>query len=92
MPNIKVWGPGPGQGIRDDEQYVYPTRDVPGALAKGTLIEKVNSGQGDSFPDCTRGRVLGSEMMGGLVLFYCVEWDAAPGVPIWINADRTRPL
>lgn len=88
MPKFVQWDPDQ----KVDEQYTYPTGDAPGALPKGTHILKADSVEGDSFPDGTLGIVMGSHLMGGLALFYCVEWEGALGVPIWINANRTSPL
>ena len=68
------------------------TRDEAwGAMRNGTVIEKCNSQPGDSFPDGTRGMIVGSQIIK-VEHFYFILWEPMPKVPIAISMHRIRPV
>lgn len=66
----------------DPNEYValYMTKQSPGALLNGTIIEKVNSEPGDGHPDGTVGEIVGSmdeafiPALGRRMRAYFVKW------------------
>ena len=69
---------------------VRVTSQVPGAILNGTLVEKVNSRDGDSHKDGDRARVVGSIVGREGQIAYCVEWDDLPGLTVFVGAERVR--
>lgn len=81
---------------------VFTREEAPGALGNGTPVAKVRSEPGDTFPDGTRGTVLGSIGPGpdeptptphgatippGAYLYF-VEWEPRPRYAIAIASNR----
>lgn len=66
--------------------------DVPGALAAGTRVEKVQTEPGDTHKDGDRGTILGSISSPLGQIGYSVEWDDLPGMAVAISALRLRPV
>lgn len=55
-----------------------------GAIPNGHEVVKVNSEPGD---DGTRGRVIGSIGVGGMIGYY-IAWSPRPRVPVFIASPR----
>lgn len=55
-----------------------------GAIPNGTRIVKAKSEEGDTTPTGAGGKVLSSvyDQTVGPYIFYFVEWDHTPGVPV----------
>ncbi|KKK91658.1 hypothetical protein LCGC14_2710750, partial [marine sediment metagenome] len=74
---------------------VFTTKQAPGGIPNGAVVEKVSSEPGDSHPDGARATVVGS--LGPIdddclpdPYFYFVEWEDQPGVPVGIGGNRVR--
>lgn len=66
---------------------------VPGAMKKGTRIEKTATEAKNGHADGAGGRVLGVMPIAIDNEFaYFVEWDDLPGVPIFTRGSRLREL
>ena len=74
--------------MSDDLFALGSTHQAPGAWPNGTRVAKVNTGKGDSHGDGALATVLGSHKLDIGGTGYCVEWDDAPGAPVWIVAHR----
>ncbi|MFH1486625.1 MAG: hypothetical protein ABIH46_11185 [Chloroflexota bacterium] len=74
---------------------VFTTKEAPGALRNGTIVEKVNSKPEDTHGDGARAMIVGSV---GLVddpiakYGYFVVWDDMLGIPVLIADFRLRPV
>lgn len=70
---------------------------APGAIPNGTLIEKCNHEDGDSWPNGTLGTVLASLDVSSLELqnpskfVYYIDFVADPGIPVMIMGNRIKP-
>ena len=76
---------------------VFIPGSVHGALPNGTRIKKVNSEPRDGHSDGDQGTVLAShgpvEAPGlGPELFYFVEWDSHPNVPVGVLGSKIEKL
>lgn len=83
--------------IRNEDGWAgaFSREQASGAIPNGTRIVKCNSEPHDATPDGMTGTVLGSlrapEQMGAL-LFYFVEWDDKPRIPLGIMATKIRAV
>ena len=78
-------------------EVVFTSKEAPGALRNGTIVEKVNSESGDSHQDGARATAMGSvgpvDIPGVPTRYgYFVVWDDMPGLPVWIAGHRIRPV
>ena len=78
-------------------EVVFTTKEAPGALRNGTIVEKVNSEPGDRHQDGAQGTIMGSvgpvDVPGIPTRYaYFVVWDDMPGVPVGIAGHRIRPV
>jgi hypothetical protein len=58
------------------------------SLARGTVVEKINSQPGDSHPDGARGRVLGPVGIG----YWFIEWNDRPGTRWFVPETKIREV
>ena len=78
-------------------EVVFTTKEAPGALRNGTIVEKINSEPRDTHRDGARAMIVGSvgpvdDLRLPAKYGYFVVWDDMPGVPVFIAGHRIRPV
>lgn len=67
-----------------------------GAIPNRARVCKANTETSDSLPDGALGTVLSSFNVvndsGEQAILYAIEWDAAPGLPVWIHERRIEAI
>ena len=82
-------------GMEIDEQWsgvALIRGQAEGALPIGTIVEKCNSEEGDSYPDGTRGLILSSHFVEEEGLAYFVVFAVDHPLPVLIRARRVKEL
>lgn len=81
-------------GIPPGEPVTMIAGHAPGAYELGTRIKKVKGEPGDSTPIGDEGTVLSSVRNEDVApnVFYFVEWDHTPGLPVGIIDWKIGPV
>lgn len=73
------------------DEAVFIPGHVEGAIPNTRRVKKRNAEAGDEFPDGAEGTVLSSVRVGDQ-LGYFVQFDAMPGVPVFLMAHRVLEI
>ncbi len=76
-------------------EVAFTSKQAPGAIPNGAVVEKVNSEPGDDHTNGARATVVGS--WGPIDddrlpdrYFYFVEWEDRPGIPVGVSGNRIQ--
>ncbi len=78
-------------------EVLFTTKEAPGALRNGTIVEKIDSKPEDTHRDGARATIMGSlGFQDDPILTseygYFVVWDDMLGVPVFTAGHRIRPV